>query len=172
MVAPVWTSGDVSLELAQESDWPMLRSVHYGFTYDSEPASPSAETSVWWRHLWGMVVIARHREQFLGYIRNGYSSPGDLLTRLQAGVVRLTDEGACATAVGLYLRLLLWHMPVNRVHVEVPSTPEAEDFAAILCQAGFQREGRYPRHLRVGGSVRDVVALGFLRRDVEVSPAG
>ena|SRR5437868_261695 len=168
MDAPALTSGDVSLELAQESDWPMLRSVVYGFTYDGEPADPSAETSMWWRHLWGMVAIIRHRERFLGYLRNGYSSPGDLLTRLQAGVVSLSDDGTLATGVGLYLRALLWHMPINRVCMEVPATPEGETFAAILCQGGFEREGRYPQHRWVDGSLQDVAILGFLRGDLAV----
>jgi hypothetical protein len=167
----VWSSGDVSLSLAQESDWPMLRSVDYGFVFDSEPADPSAETSMWWRHLWGMVVLAYQGERFLGYVRNGYSSPGDLLTRLQTGVVSLSDESAFGRAVGLYLRALMWHMPVNRVNVDVPLTPEGDAFAAILCQAGFAREGRLPQHLRVDGVLRDVAALGFLRRDLSAGPS-
>jgi len=169
---PALTSGDVSLRLTDESDWPALRSVAYEYRYDAEPGDPSAESSMWWRHLWGMVVGAYQEDRFLGYIRNGYSSPVDLLTRLQAGVVSLADDQAFATAVDLYVRVLMWHMPVNRVHVEVPLTQAGETFAAILSRGGFESEGRYPQHHRVDGSVTDVAALGFLRRDLPVERDG
>jgi hypothetical protein len=169
MKGPLWSRDGTHLKPAGKTDWHLLTAHEYNFLFDDEPPHGSESESTWWMQLWNLPVTAWHEERYLGYIRSGNSTPDNLVTRVQAGFLDLVgDRTRLEVAMRLFIGLVMWHLPVNRLHMEIPLSAQHEYFAQLSVHAGFVLEAVYPRYKRNGSETVDVVVLGCLREDLMV----
>jgi hypothetical protein len=77
------------------------------------------------------------------------------------------DPSRSALPLAMYVRHLIWSIPLHRLYVQLPLIKGADDYVAMFEAVGFTREGIVGGHALIDGRPTDVMALGLLRREFE-----